>query len=349
MKRGLPSTEESQVPGARLAPVSIADPGRRNALKALAAAGVVSMMDVARGEEYPTRPIRFVVPFPAGGGTDIITRALAAKMSPSMGVPFVVENRGGAGGTIGTEAVVRSPADGYTILLGTPSALTVAPNLYKNLSYNPQRDLVPITLAGQVANILVVNSSLPVQSVEELIVHAKANPSKLNFSSAGNGTSGHLFGEMFNYQAGIKMTHVPYRGGAQATTSVLSGESQVSFGDMLSTLPHVNSGRLRALGVTSAKRSPTVPDVPAIAEAGLPEYDVVTWYGVLVVAKTPPEIVTRITTEALKALNQTDVRVAFAAQAVQVIASTPEEFADLLRTESAKYAKLIQDAKIQLG
>ena len=302
----------------------------------------------AWGQAYPSRSIRFVSPYPPGGGTDIFARALAQKMAASMGVSVIVENRPGAGGTIGTDMVVNAPADGYTILLGSPSPLTVAPSLYKKLPYDPQRDLIPITLAATVPNILVVHPSVPATTVKELIAYAKANPDKLNFASSGNGGSGHLGGEMFNVQAGTKMQHIPYKGSISATTALIAGEVQVAFGDMLNTLPHVKSGRLRALAVTTARRSPAMPDLPSIAEAAVSTYDAGTWYGVLVAAKTPPEIVTRITAEVIKALNQADVRATFAREGGELVASTPEKFAEHIRMETARWAGVLKEANVKV-
>jgi tripartite-type tricarboxylate transporter receptor subunit TctC len=269
-------------------------------------------------------------------------------MATSMGVSVIVENRPGAGGTIGTDLVVNAPADGYTILLGSPSPLTVAPSLYKKLPYDPQRDLIPITLAATVPNILVVHPSVPATTVKELIAYAKANPDKLNFASSGNGGSGHLGGEMFNVQAGTKMQHIPYKGSISATTALIAGDVQVAFGDMLNTLPHVKSGRLRALAVTTMRRSPAMPDLPSIAEAGVSSYDAGTWYGVLVAAKTPPEIVTRITAEVIKALNQADVRATFAKEGGELLASTPEKFAEHIRMETARWATVLKEANVKV-
>jgi len=299
-------------------------------------------------QTYPNRSIRFISPFAPGGGTDIFARALSQKLSVSMGVPVVVENRPGSGGTIGTNAVVRAPADGYTILLGSPSPLTVAPSLYPKLPYDPQRDLTPITLAATVPNILVVHPSVPVNNVRELIAYAKANPGKLNYASSGNGGSGHLGGAMFAVMAGIKMQHIPYKGSIGATTALLGGEVQLSMADMLNTLPQVKAGKLRALAVTTAVRSPAVPDLPSIAESGVPGYNAGTWYGVLVAAKTPQDIVTRITHEVVTALNAPDVRATFAREGGQLVASTPEAFAEHIRSETVRWAAVIKEANVKV-
>ena len=321
--------------------------GKSLRLIALSACALL-VMSQSWGQAYPNRSIRFVSPYPPGGGTDIFARALAQKMATSMGVSVIVENRPGAGGTIGTDLVVNAPADGYTILLGSPSPLTVAPSLYKKLPYDPQRDLIPITLAATVPNILVVHPSVPATTVKELIAYAKANPDKLNFASSGNGGSGHLGGEMFNVQAGTKMQHIPYKGSISATTALIAGDVQVAFGDMLNTLPHVKSGRLRALAVTTMRRSPAMPDLPSIAESGVSSYDAGTWYGVLVAAKTPPEIVTRITAEVIKALNQADVRATFAKEGGELLASTPEKFAEHIRMETTRWATVLKEANVKV-
>jgi len=303
---------------------------------------------VALAQTYPNRSIRFVSPFAPGGGTDIFARALSQKLAVSMGVPVVVENRPGSGGTIGTNAVVRAPADGYTILLGSPSPLTVAPSLYPKLPYDPQRDLTPITLAATVPNILVVHPSVPVNNVRELITYAKANPGKLNYASSGNGGSGHLGGAMFAVMAGITMQHIPYKGSIGATTALLGGEVQLSMADMLNTLPQVKAGKLRALAVTTAVRSPAIPELPSIAESGVPGYNAGTWYGVLVAAKTPQDIVTRITSEVVAALNAPDVRATFAREGGQLVASTPEAFAEHIRSETARWAVVIKQANVKV-
>ena len=321
--------------------------GKSLRLIALSACALL-VMSQSWGQAYPNRSIRFVSPYPPGGGTDIFARALAQKMATSMGVSVIVENRPGAGGTIGTDLVVNAPADGYTILLGSPSPLTVAPSLYTKLPYDPQRDLIPITLAATVPNILVVHPSVPATTVKELIAYAKANPDKLNFASSGNGGSGHLGGEMFNVQAGTKMQHIPYKGSISATTALIAGDVQVAFGDMLNTLPHVKSGRLRALAVTTMRRSPAMPDLPSIAESGVSSYDAGTWYGVLVAAKTPPEIVTRITAEVIKALNQADVRATFAKEGGELLASTPEKFAEHIRMETTRWATVLKEANVKV-
>ena len=311
----------------------------------LAAAGSAGS---AFGQAYPNRPIRFVSPFAPGGGTDIFARALSAKMSTSMGVPIVVENRPGSGGTIGTDLVVKAPADGYTILLGSPSPLTVAPSLYKKIPYDPQRDLQPITLAATVPNILVVHPSVPANNVRELIAYAKANPEKMNYASSGNGGSGHLQGAMFAVLAGLKMQHIPYKGSGPATAALLGGEVQMGMADMLNMLPHVRAGKMRALAVTSARRSPAVPDVPTIAESGLPTYDASTWYGVLVKAGTPPDIIKRVTTEVVGALNAPDVRETFGKEGGVLVANSPEQFAEHIRAETERWARVIREANVQV-
>ena len=324
------------------------NPSRRRCANAVLTAMLLCAVGGALAQTYPNRPIRFVSPFAPGGGTDIFARALSAKMSTSMGVPVVVENKPGSGGTIGTDMVVKAPADGYTILLGSPSPLTVAPSLYAKIPYDPQKDLQPITLAATVPNILVVHPSVPVTNVRELIAWGKANPDKLNYASSGNGGSGHLQGAMFMVLAGLKGQHIPYKGSGPATAALIAGEVQMGMADMLNMLPHVRSGRMRALAVTAARRSPAVPDVPTIAESGLPSYDASTWYGVLVKAGTPPDIFRRITTEVVGALNAPDVRETFGREGGVLVANTPEQFAEHIRNETARWAQVIREAKVQV-
>jgi tripartite-type tricarboxylate transporter receptor subunit TctC len=264
-----------------------------------------------------------------------------------VGQPVVVENRPGGGGVIGTEIVAKSPPDGYTIMLASPSPIVVAPHLHRKLAYNPLKDLAPITLISVVPSLLVVHPSLPPKSVRELIAFAKARRGELTFSSSGNGGSGHLAGEMLKMMAGVDMLHVPYKGTGPATIAVLSGEVSLSFGNIMSTLPYVKSGRLRALAVSTPKRSPVVPDVPAVSET-LPGYSAGPWYGVLAPAGTPPEIVARLNQEVVKILRSPEVKQTLSSEGADPVGSTPAEFAAVLQTETERWGKVVRQAGMKI-
>ncbi len=296
---------------------------------------------------YPNRAIRFVSPYAPGGGTDIMARTLAQKLSDGFGRQVVVENRAGGGGINGTEAVAKSAPDGYTILLGSKGPLTVNPALYAKLPYDTLRDFTPVSLVAIVPAVLAVHPSLPVKSIKELTALMKARPGELTFSSSGNGGSGHLAGEQYAALAGGKMIHVPYRGTGPATTALLSGEVTMSFGNLVALMPHVQSGRVRALAVTSTKRISGAPDLPTVAESGLPGYEYVTWYGVLAPAGTAKDIVARLNTEVVKAVRQQDMRERLASEGGEVVGSASEEFASFLKTELLSSAKLVKMANVK--
>src|SRR5882724_7025452 len=252
-----------------------------------------ALLSAAAAAQYPARPVRFIVPSAVGGGTDIIARAISLKLSESLGQQFVVENRPGAGQMIGIELAAKAPADGYTILMAA-STLAINPIMYKNVPYDPVRDFAPITQAATLANVIVVHPSLPVKSIAELIAYAKAHPGQLNFASAGIGTSPQMSIELFKSMAGIDMVHIPYKGSAPGVVDLLAGQVLVMAPNLLTALPHIKSGKLRALAVTSAKRTEALPEVPTVAEAGVPGYASTQWYGVLAPAGTPPQIVARL-------------------------------------------------------
>jgi tripartite-type tricarboxylate transporter receptor subunit TctC len=298
------------------------------------------------GQAYPSKPVRFVVPSSAGGGTDIIARALGQKLSLALGQQFVVENRPGAGQMIGIELVARAPADGYTLLMAA-STLAINPIMYKKVSYDPVRDFAPITQAASLPNVLVVHPSMPVKSVAELIALAKREPGKLAYASAGVGTSPHMSVELLKHMAGIDMLHIPYKGTGPGVIDVLAGQVKVMTPNVLTALPHIKSGRLRALAVTSGKRTDALPGVPTIAEAGVPGYESVQWYGVLAPAGTPRDVVQRLYTEIAKALRSGDVRERLAADGAEPVGNTPEEFAAFIRAEIDKWAKVARAAGIQ--
>lgn len=300
----------------------------------------------AEAERYPAKPIRIVVPFPPGGSNDLLGRVISQKFSETWGQPAIIDNRPGGGSTIGIEVVVRAAPDGYT-LLTTSGGIAISVTLYK-LSFNPVKDLTPVALLAQMPYLLTVHPSLPAKSVQDIINLARAQPGKLIFSSSGAGTSAHLTMEMFNSAARLNMLHVPYKGGAPAVGAVMSGEAQLTFNVITGTLPHARSGRLRALAVSSAKRAEVAPEIPTVAEAGLPGFEVIAWYNMFAPAGTPRGIVNRLNAELNRMLLQPDVRERFKTLGVTPLSGTPEDLAALLKSEIARYAKLINEAGIKL-
>jgi tripartite-type tricarboxylate transporter receptor subunit TctC len=303
---------------------------------------------LAMAQPYPGKPIRLVVPFPPGGSADIIGRTLAQRLSEQMGQPVVVENRAGASAIIGSEYVAKSPPDGYTLLLGNVGSMTIHPFLYPNLPYDPIKDFAPVTLVGAVTSVVVVTASLPVNNIAELVAWAKANPGKLNFTSSGAGSSTHLTGELLRLRTGIKMEHISYKGSAPALVDLIAGNVQLMFENLPSVLPHIKAGRVRALATTAAKRSSALPDVPTMIEAGFAGFDMVSWQGILVPAGTPQEIVARLNSEIVKALQTREVRDGYAKLGVDVLGNTPDQFAAYIRQEQAKWSNIVKDAGIKL-
>ena len=296
-------------------------------------------------QNYPSRPIRLVVPYPPGGPLDIMARAIGQKLTEAWSQPVVVDNRAGAGGNIGAELVAKSPADGYTLLMGAVATHAINPTLYGKLPYDPVKDFAPVALVAQVPNILVVNPSVPARSVKELIELARARPGYLNFGSGSTGSTGHLAGELFNAMAGVQMVHIPYKGGAPAMADLLAGQVQLMFDNLANALPNVRAGRLRALAVTTLARSPAMPDLPTIAESGLPGFDLTTWFGLMVPAGTPPEIVIKLNAGIARALNAKDMRERLEKMGAEPPAdNTPEHFAAFIRAEAAKYAKVVKES-----
>ncbi|MBI4193634.1 MAG: tripartite tricarboxylate transporter substrate binding protein [Betaproteobacteria bacterium] len=295
---------------------------------------------------YPQRPIRIVVPSSPGGGTDILTRFLTPSLSQRLGQPVVVDNRGGAGSIIGNDVVAKSQPDGYTLLMGI-STLAILPALHRKLPYDALRDLAPITQTISAPNILVVHPSLPVKSVKELIAFARSRPGELNFGSAGKGTNPHLSMELFLSMTGLKMVHIPYKGLGPAIPDLLAGHIAVMTATMLTGLPHARTGRLRALGVTGARRISAAPDIPTVAEAGVPGYEATQWYGLLAPAGTPRDIVARLNTELVAVLRTPAIGQKFVADGANPVGNTPEEFAHVLRAETGKWAKVVQAAGIR--
>ena len=309
-------------------------------LAAVIAIGAVA--PVAVQGTYPTKPVRLVVPFPAGGTTDILARAVAQKLSETWGQQVIVDNRPGAGGNIGSELVAKSPPDGYTLLMGTVGTHAINPSLYAKMPYDHVKDFVPVILVAGVPNVLVVNPSLPVNSVQELIAYAKANPNKLNFASSGNGTSIHLSGELFKTMTGVQMTHVPYKGSAPALTDLIGGQVQLMFDNLPSSLQFIKAGKLRALAVTSLARSSTLPELPTLAESGLPGFEASSWFGVLAPAGTPNDIVKKLNGEIAAWLASPDAKEKLAAQGAIAAGGTPDAFVTHIAAESAKWAKVVK-------
>ena len=299
----------------------------------------------AIAQSYPTRPIRLVVPYPPGGPLDIMARAIGQKLTEAWNQPVVVDNRAGAGGNIGADLVAKSPPDGYTLLMGAVATHAINPSLYSKMPYDPVKDFAPVALVAQVPNILVVNPAVPAKTVRELIELARAKPGYLNFASGSTGSTGHLAGELFNTMAGVKMVHIPYKGAAPATADLLAGQVQLMFDNLASALPNVKAGKLRALAVTTLARSPAMPDLPTIAESGLPGFDLTTWFGLMVPAGTPPEIVAKLNAEVVRALNANDMRERLEKMGAEPPANnTPEHFAAFIRAEAAKYARVVKDS-----
>ena len=311
-------------------------------IRALLAACALAAGVAQSADRYPDRPIHFVVPYPAGGPLDTVARLTAQKVAADLGQPIVVENRPGAGGNIGAEYVARAAPDGYTLLLGAVATHAINPTLYAHIPYDAQRDFEPVTQLASTPNVLIVNPSLPVHNVREFVAYAKAHPGTLNFGSGSTGSAGHLAGELFKRMAGIDMTHVPYKGAAPAMTDLIAGQVQLMFDNLASALTQIKAGKVRALAVTTAKRTPLAPDLPTIAESGLPGFDINTWFGLFVPAKTPQPIVLRLHDEFVKALNAPDVREKMLALGAEPVGNTPAQFAAYIRSESEKYAKVIQ-------
>jgi tripartite-type tricarboxylate transporter receptor subunit TctC len=293
---------------------------------------------------YPTKPIRLVVPFPPGGPLDAAARGIGQKVSDDWGQPVIVDNRPGAGGNIGADLVAKSAPDGYTIVMGALSTHAVNVTLYGKLPYDPVTDFAPITLVAVTPNVLVVNPSLPVNSVADLIAYAKANPGKLSFGSGSNGSAGHLAGELFKTEAHVDMVHVPYKGSAPALQDLLGGRIQLMFDNLASSMPYVKAGKLKALAVTTAERSPLVPDLPTLAESGLRNFDIYTWYGLMAPAGTPKDIIAKWNAEVAKILNAPDMKERLVAQGAQAAPDSPDAFAALIKREIPKYARIVKDS-----
>ncbi|MEP6657532.1 MAG: tripartite tricarboxylate transporter substrate binding protein [Betaproteobacteria bacterium] len=307
---------------------------------------LLAIAPLAHGQaaSYPVRPIRLVVPFPAGGATDILARAIGQRFSEVLGQPVIVDNRPGAGGNIGSELVAKATPDGYTLLMGTVGTHAINPSLYAKMPYDHVKDFAPVILVAGVPNVFVVHPSVPVRTVGEFIAYAKANPGKLNFASSGSGTSIHLAGELFKVMAGVQMTHVPYKGSSPAIQDLLGGQVQLMFDNLPSALPQIKAGKLRALAVTSANRTPTLPDVPTVAEAGLPGFEASSWFGVLAPAGTPPAIINRLNAEGVKWLATPEAKEKMQNLGANAAGGTPDDFAAHIRAETVKWARVVKDS-----
>jgi len=300
--------------------------------------------DAAKAQAYPAKPIRMIVPFPPGGGTDIAARTVANKLSDGVKWTFVVENKPGAGGNLGVEQAVKSPADGYTLVIGQTSNLAINPTLYAKLPYDPLRDLSPIVLIVSAPVVFVVAANSRYASLGNLLAAAKTDPGGVTFASPGNGTVSHLAGELLQRAAGVKLTHVPYKGAAQALTDTLGGQVQSFMSSVPSALSQIKAGRLRAIAVTSAKRAPELPDVPTIAESGHKGFEASTWYGLLAPAGTPAAIVARLNAEVNRVLTTPEVRERLAAEGGEALGGSPEQFASFLKAEHAKWGRVVKES-----
>ena len=304
---------------------------------------------VAQAPAYPAKPVRLVVPFPAGGPTDIVGRTLAPKLAEALGQQFIVDNRGGAGGVIGTEHVAKAAPDGHTLLMGTIGGMAVAMSLTPHRGYDSLRDFAAISQAVTVTNVLVVHPSVPAKTVKEMLALARAKQGRLNYASSGSGTVTHLAGELFKLMGKVDIAHVPFKGGAPALTALISGEVDLSYENSLIITPHIKSGKVRAIAVTGLKRSALFPELPTIAESGLPGYNASGWYGLFAPAATPRAIITRLNAEVVKALRDPVVVQRLSSQGAEPAGTTPEEFAAFVRSEIDKWANLVKAANMKAG
>jgi tripartite-type tricarboxylate transporter receptor subunit TctC len=307
-----------------------------------------ALVTSASAADYPSRPIRLIVPFAAGGGNDTVARLVSQRLSVGLGQPLVVDNRPGAGGVVGAELAARATPDGYTLFLGGVGSHAINPSLHAHLPYDPIKDFAPVSLLASAPLILVVHPSVPVTSVKELIALARARPGQLNYATNGNGSSSNLAAAMFSSLAGIDMVHIPYKGLSPALTDLLSGQVQLMFSSVVAILPHVQAGKLRALGVSGTKRLSLMPELPTIAESGLTGYQTSSWYGILAPAGTPPEFVRRLHAEIVKVLGEPEVRKALADEGADAVGDSPEEFASFIRSEIERLGALIKASAIPL-
>ncbi|WP_270175099.1 tripartite tricarboxylate transporter substrate binding protein [Diaphorobacter sp. ED-3] len=319
---------------------------KRALLGALAAAAALALPG-AWAQTWPSRSVSIIVPFPAGGTTDVLARALGQELSKTLGQPVVVENKPGAGATLGADYVAKAKADGYTLLMGAVHH-TIATSVYRKLGYDFEKDFAPITTVALVPNVLVVNPQVPAKTVQELLAQAKAQPGKLTYGSNGTGTGQHLIGAQFEGMGGVQLLHVPYKGSGPLTTDLLGGQISMSFDTVTPVLPHIKAGKLRALAVTTAKRSVALPDVPTLEEAGLPGFDMGTWFGMLAPAGTPKGIVARLNADMVKIIQSPEFRKKMDDIGADPIANTPEQMARQIKDDTARFARLVKEAKVSL-
>ncbi|AVS85910.1 LacI family transcriptional regulator [Paracidovorax avenae] len=309
-----------------------------------AAAACALLPGLAAAQAFPSKPITIIVPFAAGGTTDILARIIAQGMGAELGQSVVVDNRAGAGGNIGGQVAARAPADGYTLFMGTVGTHAINAALYRKMPFDPVKDFAPLTRVANVPNLLVANPAQPFKTVQELIAYAKANPGKINFGSSGSGSSIHLSGELFKSMAKVDMQHVPYKGSAPAVTDLLGNQIAIMFDNMPSAIQHVRSGKLRAIAVTTAKRSPELPDVPTIAESGVPGYEATSWFGMFAPAGTPAPVVAQLNATIVKVLAMPDIKKKLAEQGAEAAGETPAQFADFIQKESVKWGKVVRES-----
>jgi tripartite-type tricarboxylate transporter receptor subunit TctC len=312
------------------------------ALAAVAVFLPATWSDGAFAQAFPSKPVKLVIPFPPGGSLDAVGRAIADKLTQMWGQSVVVDNKPGAGGNIGADFVAKSAPDGYTVVMGALSTHAVNPSLYPKMPYDAVKDFAPISLVAITPNVLVVNPSLPVNSVKDLIAYAKANPGKLSFGSGSNGSAGHLAGELFKVDTGTDMVHIPFKGGAPALQALLAGDTQLMFDNLANSMQQVKAGKLKALAVTTEKRSALVPDLPTMAESGVPGFDISTWFGIMAPAGTPPDVIAKWNTDLVKVLNSPDMRERMTAQGAEAAPDTPAEFSAFIARELAKYARIVK-------
>ena len=308
----------------------------------LAVAALLAFSAPARAAEYPSRPVTLMVAFPPGGPSDVLARIVGKKMEQLLGAPFVIENRPGAGGNIAAEGVARAVPDGYTLLMGNNSILATNESLYKHLNYSPEKDFIPITLIGTQANILVINPEVPARSLKELIALAQAQPGKINFASSGYGAAAHLAGELFKSEAKIDIVHVPYKGAAPALQDVIAGHDQMMFATAASVIGHIEGGRVRALAVTTPKRTQVLPDLPTMDEAGLKGFDASTWHGLVAPAGAPPQVIATLHDAAVKALHDPDVQASLGKLGVDIVGNMPQEFQAYIKSEIPKWTAIVK-------
>lgn len=321
---------------------------RRCVLSAIALAAATTLPLAAAAQNYPTKPITIVVPFAAGGTTDILARLVGQHLSTELGQPVVVENKAGAGGNIGAAYAAKAPADGHTLFMGTVGTHAINASLYKKLPYDPVKDFAPLSRVAMVPNLLVAHPSQPFKTVQEMIAYAKANPGKINFGSPGNGSSPHLSGELFKSLAKVDMVHVPYKGSAPAVSDLLGNQIAIMFDNLPSVIPHVRAGKLRAIAISTAKRSADLPDVPTIAEAGVPGYEATSWFGMFAPAATPVPVLAKISTALGKVLAKAEVKKKIDDQGGEPANETPAQFADFIQKESLKWGKVVKESGASL-